>query len=73
MIEIKIDLVPLGIYDPEQIGKINIYNDGTGTNEVGNYKYILDDGTCKIQGELKGHERAKSVFHLLKDVLNKSI
>jgi len=74
MLSITIDLVPLGKEEyKREIGKIIIANDGTGDYRIGNYKYKLTDDTGNITGELKGHERGKSVFHLLKDVLNKSV
>ena len=74
MLNITIDLVPYG--DEEfrrSIGSITIFNDGTGNALVGNYKYKLSDDTGNITGELKGHERGKSVFHILKDVLDKAL
>jgi hypothetical protein len=74
MLRISIDLVPYGKKEfKREISSITIFNDGTGDALVGNYKYKLTDDTGSITGKLKGHERDKSVFHLLKDVLNKSV
>ena len=38
-----------------------------------NYKYILEDNSGKIEGELKDYDRNQSVFMLLKNVLNKAV
>ena len=75
MIRVKIELVPYGKEDwARQIGSVIISNDGTGTTAVGNYKYTLSDDTGKISGELKEFKRVKgNVFHLLRDVLNKTL
>jgi hypothetical protein len=74
MIDININLVPLGIMKPRQLGHIKIWNDATGTKEIGNYKYRITDGDTKIEGEVKDFRRLEqNVFHLLKIVLNKSI
>jgi len=74
MLRITILLVP---YVKEgfkrEIGKIIIANDGTGDYDIGNYKYTISDDTGSIRGKLKGHKREKSVFHLIKDILSKSI
>lgn len=74
MLRITIDLVPLGKEEfKREIGKITIVNDGTGDYRIGNYRYTVGDDTGTIKGKLKGHNRLKSVFHLLRDVLNKSV
>jgi len=80
MLEIKIDLVPMGIRaNTKQIGFVTIWNDASGTPEIGNYKYKLEDvdgqgGEFNIQGSYKGFRRQeKTVFHLLRDILNKTL
>jgi hypothetical protein len=74
MLRITIELVPYGKEEYKRtIGSIEIGNDGTGDYRVGNYKYSISDETGKIKGKLEGHNRLKSVFHLLRDILNKSI
>ena len=74
MLRIKVELVPFGDESrTRSIGQILIANDGTGDSAVGNYKYSITDASGKIRGKLKGHAREKSVFSLLKDILNKSI
>jgi hypothetical protein len=73
MLEIDIKLVPYGIKDREQIiGRITIWNDGTGTNEVGNYGYkIVTDGDKLHKGKYKGFMRRDGVLKLIKNILNK--
>jgi hypothetical protein len=74
MIEIKMDLVPFGIMKPRRLGYIKIWNDATGTKEIGNYKYRIEDGDTKIEGTIKDFKRLEqNAFHLLKIALNKSI
>ena len=74
MLRIKVELVPFGNESlTRSIGQVLIANDGTGDLAVGNYKYSITDASGKIRGKLKGHDREKSVFSLLKDILNKSI
>jgi len=73
MIEVKIDLVPFGIYSStRQIGFIKIVNDATGNAEIGNYKYELRDDRDNIilSGEYKGFKRAGGIFLLLKEILD---
>lgn len=74
MLRITIDLVPFGHKElTRKLGEIEIINDGTGSPEVGNYIYRLFDADTSIEGELKEHNRAQSVFKLLKAVLNKAL
>jgi len=75
MIEVKINLVPFGMREGErQIGYIKLCNDGTGNTEFGNYRYeISDDSGVVISGSLRGFKRERNIFHLLKEVLDKSI
>jgi hypothetical protein len=77
MLEIKIDLVPMGIRErTKQIGFVKIWNDASGTSEIGNYKYEVRDENDEfaIRGEYKGFRRLeKTVFHLMRDILNKTL
>jgi hypothetical protein len=74
MLEVKIHLVPYGKQDWKRIiGSITIVNNGTGTRELGNYKYVIEDRDVKIEGELKKYNRNQSVFFLLKEILNKAV
>ena len=87
MIVIKIELWPKG--DPKRAVRLSegyIWNDGSGTAAVGNYKFRLfrvsrtavgeapnNPATWKL-GEFKGHPRGrKSVWHLLLSVLKTAI
>ena len=73
MIEVKINLVPFGRHESKrQIGYIKIWNDATGTAEIGNYGYEIqnDYGELIVSGEYKGHKRRAGIFVLLKDILN---
>lgn len=54
-------------------GSIMISNDGTGSNEVGNYKYTVfsSSGLARGSGEIKGFPRKKnSAIKLLQLCLN---
>jgi len=75
MLEVKIDLVPFGMERLRRtIGIIELVNDGTGDTDTGNYKYTIKDKTGSIKGEYKGFKRIKqNAFHLLRDILNKSL
>jgi hypothetical protein len=41
MIRVTIEMIPGGTGEPRHMGTIEIANDGTGTNESGNYKVRL--------------------------------
>ena len=75
MLRITIELVPYGQEEfKREIGKIIIYNTGTGDHAYGNYKYeVVDDSADSIKGTLVGHNRMQSVFKLLQSVLNKAL
>lgn len=77
MLEIKIDLVPMGYRSlTRQIGYVKIWNDASGTDDIGNYKYEVKDERDEIvaTGEYKGFKRLeKNVFHLMRDILNKTL
>jgi len=75
MIDIRIDLVPFGFRKhTRQIGYIKIWNDATGTYEIGNYGYRIEDeeGNIVQSGEYKGFKRDKGIFLLLKEILNEA-
>ncbi len=75
MLRITIELVPFGYEDMKRtIAGITIINNGTGTNEYGNYEYeLVDDRGDSIKGKLKDHERDQSVFKIVQAVLNKAL
>lgn len=52
---------------------IKIQNDGTGTVEVGNYRYqVLINQTVIESGEVKGHKRKEGWRSLLLDLVDQS-
>lgn len=68
MIKIKIEMHPYGIEElKKEIGKIDIWNDRSGNLEFGNYKVKFGDSKKNI--EISNHERKKSVYSLLKKVM----
>jgi len=84
VISVQIDLVPYGYQTPEEIGRIIIGNDGTGTREVGNYivkadtfeprddsRLRLVKPVGRLEGSFGGFPRQeKNVLYLLRDALN---
>jgi len=73
MIVVKIELWPHGNESKaREIGRCNIWNDGTGTKERGNYKaelkhagiYYGKEGNWKTGG-VKDHRRNLSPYHLV--------
>ncbi len=71
MIVAKIELWPHG-YENEakEIGRIYIVNDGSGDVMSGNYNVQIEyeDGKYN-KGKIEGHDRTKSVYHLLAKAL----
>lgn len=53
MIRVTIELVPLGVLEPQHLGTIEIANDASGDKVRGNYYADLYD---------KGHRHMKRVF-----------
>ena len=74
MIEIDIKLVPFGIRDRERLlGRMTIWNDGTGDYKIGNYGYkIVIDGNEEFSGKYKGFNRMTKhgAMALAKEILN---
>ena len=76
MIRVQVDLVPFGLYAPEEIGTLEIGNTGTGTQDAATYRYRLvtvDGFTGKITRrpwrDLPGsHRRADGIWILLAKV-----
>ena len=53
---------------------IKIQNDGTGTVEVGNYRYqVMVNDTVIESGDVKGHKRKKGWQQLLLDLVCESL
>ncbi|HUS49555.1 MAG TPA: hypothetical protein VMZ91_05285 [Candidatus Paceibacterota bacterium] len=73
MIKITVELIPYGIKEAShEIASMIIANDGTGTHELGNYKYIITSNTEEdIRGTFKGYERKKMIWSLIKAILKK--
>ena len=75
MLEVKIDLVPMGDRDrTKQIGYAKIWNDASGGSTIGNYGYEVHDenDVVIIRGKYECFKRLeKSAFHLFRDILNK--
>ena len=78
MINIPINLVPFGFMEPKSLGKIVIFNEGTGTTDSGNYTMQLlvydDDGDeLKLfETRIKAFPRTRAnVFALLAKCLAK--
>jgi len=81
MVVVKIELHPGG--DPEKarpLGLVVISNDGTGSDEQGNYdvalahsgKYYGKKGVYK-RGKVRGFRRALSPYHLIKMALEAAL
>jgi hypothetical protein len=52
---------------------IKIQNDGTGTPEIGNYRYqVMVNDTVIESGEVKGHERKEGWRGLLLNLVDTS-
>lgn len=73
MIEVTVNLLPQGIKDKKRLlGIMNIINNGTGTQEIGNYDaYIIHEGKGNMY-EVRGFLRQKNdVWDLIQEVLEK--
>lgn len=79
MIRITIELVKWGWDSKENtlvIGKAEIHNTLTGTEQIGNYGYTLAGKKNRIltQGYVNGFPRlSKNVWHLLRKVLDDAL
>jgi hypothetical protein len=71
MIEIQINLIPFGIGEPKSLGKIIIGNDGTGTENIGNYNIKFFDRanrqfkTTRLE---KWPRMKKSIWQMIKKI-----
>lgn len=73
MLRVTVELLPFGDFDKKRtITVLDIWNDGTGTPQVGNYKATLIDPRNKsVQTtELMGWDRALSAWKLVAKVLS---
>jgi hypothetical protein len=70
MIRVTVDLVPHGVESRKRtIGTLTIRNTGTGTEEVGNYKAVLNAEYMKGDGRsgqvFSFHRKNRSVWSLV--------
>lgn len=66
MLEIQIRLSPRGNTSEQRlIGQLFIVNDGTGTEEFGNYNYVLDGQ----RGRIEKHPRTLGAWSLVHAIL----
>lgn len=74
MLTIKLELNSAITGKTTEIGKAIIYNDATGSSEVGNYQYKLaQDGKIIATGEIKDFPRLeKRAWDLVQIMLNDS-
>jgi hypothetical protein len=65
MIRVTIDFIPFGIEaEAARIGILTVWNEGTGTQEIGNYRWLLayktlDGVEVSRCGAIKGYDRIK--------------
>lgn len=78
MIVIRIELWPKGFKEKaRELGTVVIANDGTGTNDSGNYDCALSNAGFFVNkpgswkgGKVTGYRRSLSPYHLLQMALN---
>lgn len=74
MIVITVEIWPFGYKDNRRtLSTAHIWNDGTGTNEIGNYGYRVFDENNKIinKGVIKNYPRRLMVWNLIYRILRK--
>ena len=77
MLKIPIQLYFGGFGPPEELARVIIWNDATGTKEIGNYRYeISHKGELLGQGEIKNFPRLEEtsvrlLYLILKDYYEK--
>jgi len=72
MLKVSIDLIQFGLMDKGSIAKAEIWNDGTGDENTGNYRYRLWKKRKKVwrEGSIKGFKRNRySAWELLRMIL----
>ena len=72
MLEVDIKIIPYGIREGEHlIGRMTIWNDATGTRDVGNYGYkITTDAGETYRGDYKNFPRKEGFLKLINNILN---
>ena len=71
MIRITVELVPFGQESQKKvIGTMKIINDATGSREMGNYKYLIQNeaGDTVESGVYKGFPRALRIWRLIQEI-----
>ena len=69
VVKVTVELLPFGREsDKKLLGTIIIGNDSTGTMKIGNYNYLVTDGSEQIaQGKILGFDRRHtSVMELIR-------
>lgn len=71
MLEIIVNLVPLGNYSNKEIlGIGHIINNGKGTSKKGEYDFTYyTKGKEVYRGQIKNHNREESIWRLVKKTL----
>lgn len=70
-VKAEIDMFGQGVMHVDA-GTLEIVNDGTGTREVGNYRWELlsPKGEVMDKGTIHGHVRANGAWPLIRDILD---
>lgn len=71
MIRVIVELVPFGQESQKKvIGTMKIINDATGSREMGNYKYSIQNeaGDTVESGSYKGFPRAMRIWRLIQEI-----
>lgn len=74
MIIITIEIIPFGDLEKKKvIGKLTLWNDGSGNVTIGNYEWIYNkknkDQTCLYSGTVKQFNQSRGMGSLLKKIL----
>ena len=74
MIKVIVELIPYGMKEAAtKNAEMTIINDGKGNHEKGNYTYTIDSNILNenIKGYVKGYDRKKMIWSLIKTILKK--
>ena len=72
MLRITVELVPHGNENKKSIiGLMEIVNDKTGTEHLGNYYYSLGNGNTINSGKYSGFNRSLGFWRLIEGILTK--
>jgi hypothetical protein len=73
MLRVTIDVIPFGDFEcSERLGTLDIVNDLSGTEELGNYLVFLVDGAgepIELIGEIEGFKRDREFWCLVIEAL----